>query len=410
MSIIINFVLLRSSSAASSLTTPLTTSTVQQSGFSEVFQTIAKYWLTRFDARSSVPTILSLATAGDGDPDQGVLSLRRSLVAGDFDELNLLPKEITVQAPDTTVKQKILWNDLKLDLKNIRCYDISVEDVQISFEQTSSQKISVPIDILGLDMWCELDWRYSWGIFNGDGSAQMYTDNNSAKTVLSFTSEDFALHAPNGSGVESCSPRILITDINIQGNFVAQVVNFAEKSIRGTVADKIKDVVCEELGTLGSTAVSDVIEMVDGLIEGYKKPLEPYLADPLRPEQNLVMPQTFDLMDLTDTGNSIGGWFNTALSEVDKMLGSTTEDASSPTGTSRDLGVNKILRSTILDENNRAFVVPVASWPASAINGGVIFQGHDMLTETTIILKEIRLKCIAFRHYWIVHSGEQIST
>lgn len=125
---------------------------MQQSGFSEVFQTIAKYWLTRFDARSSVPTILSLATAGDGDPDQGVLSLRRSLVAGDFDELNLLPKEITVQAPDTTVKQKILWNDLKLDLKNIRCYDISVEDVQNSFEQTSSQKICVPIDILGLDM------------------------------------------------------------------------------------------------------------------------------------------------------------------------------------------------------------------------------------------------------------------
>jgi hypothetical protein len=267
VSIIINNVLLLgSSSAASSLTTPLTTFTVQQSGFSEVFRTIADYWLTRIDARSSVPAMFSLATAGDGG-----LSLRRSLVAGDFDELNLLLKEITVQAPDTTVKQKILWNDLNLDLKNIRCYDISVEDVQISFEQTSSQKISVPIDILGLDMWCELDWRYSWGIFNGDGSAQMHTDNNSAKTVLSFTSEDFALHAPNGSGVESCSPRILITDINIQGNFVAQVVNFAEKSIRGTVADKIKDVVCEELGTLGSTAVSDVIEIFDGLIEDYKK-------------------------------------------------------------------------------------------------------------------------------------------
>lgn len=385
VSIIINHVLLLSSSSASSLTTPLTTSTVQQSGFSEVIRTIAEYWLTRFDGRSSVPAILS------GDPDQAVLSLRRSLVAGDFDELNLLLKEITVQAPDTTVKQKILWNDLSLDLKNIRCYDISVEDVQISFEQTSSQKISVPIDILGLDMWCELDWRYSWGIFNGDGSAQMYTDDNSAKTVLSFSSEDFALHAPNGSGVESCSPRILITDINVKGNFVAQVVNFAEKSIRGTVADKIKDVVCEELGTLGSTAVSDVIELVDGLIEGYKKPLGPNLSDPLRPEQNLVMPQTFDLMDLTATENSIGGWFNTALSEVDKMLGATTEDASSPTG--RDLGVNKILRSTILDEN-RAFVVPVASWPASAINGGVIFQGHDMLTETTIKLKEIRLKGI----------------
>ena len=389
VSIIINNVLLLgSSSAASSLTTPLTTFTVQQSGFSEVFRTIADYWLTRIDARSSVPAMFSLATAGDGG-----LSLRRSLVAGDFDELNLLLKEITVQAPDTTVKQKILWNDLNLDLKNIRCYDISVEDVQISFEQTSSQKISVPIDILGLDMWCELDWRYSWGIFNGDGSAQMHTDNNSAKTVLSFTSEDFALHAPNGSGVESCSPRILITDINIQGNFVAQVVNFAEKSIRGTVADKIKDVVCEELGTLGSTAVSDVIEIFDGLIEDYKKPLGPNLADPLRPEQNLVMPQPFDLMDLTDTGNSIGGWFNTALSEIDKMLGSTTEDASSPTGTGRDLGVNKMLRSTVLDEN-RAFVVPVASWPAAAINGGVIFQGHDTLTETTIILKEIRLKGI----------------
>ena len=384
---------------ASSLTStpPLTTSTAsaQQSGFAEVFGTIAQYWLTRVDARSVIlsAAIPSLATAGDGGSDHAVLSLRRSLVAGDFDDLNLLLKEITVQAPDTTVKQKILWNDLNLNLKNIRCYDISIEDVQISFAQISSQKISVPIDILGLDMWCELDWRYSWGIFNGDGSAQMYTDNNSAKTVLSFTSEDFALLAPNGSGVESCFPRIVITDINIQGNFVAQVVNFAEKAIRGTVADKITDVVCEELGTLGSTAVSDVIEMVDGMIDQYKRPLGPNLADPLRPEQNLVMPQTFDLMDLTDTENSIGGWFNTALSEIDKMLGSMMEDPSSPTGTGRDLGVNKILRSTILDEN-RAFVVPVANWPATAINGGVIFQGHDTLTETTITLKEIRLKGI----------------
>ena len=378
--------------SASSAPAPASPST-DQSSLSDVVATIARYWVGKADTQSIVPSLLSLATADDEDyhSDRGVLSLRRSLQDSDFDELNELLRVITVQAPDTTVKQKILWNDLILDLKNIRCYDISVEDVRVSFEEINNQMITVPIDIVGLDMWCELDWRYSWGIFSGSGSAQMYTDNNSVRTVLKFTSKDFALHAPNGSGVESCESRILITDINIQGNFVAQVVNFAEKSIRGTVADQIKAVVCEELGTLGSTAVSDVIEMVDGMIEQYKKPLGPNLADPLRPEQNLFMPQKFDVVDLTDIENSIGGWFNTALSRADVMLGSMTNDESSPTGTGRDLGVNKILRSTILDES-RAFIVPVSSWLTSATNGGVVFQGHDMLTETTVVLKEVRLK------------------
>mmetsp|Transcript_6561 Transcript_6561/g.15746 ORF Transcript_6561/g.15746 Transcript_6561/m.15746 type:complete len:707 (+) Transcript_6561:143-2263(+) len=380
------------SSASAPAPASLSPST-DQSNLSDVAATIARYWLGKAVTQSIVPSLFALAAADDGDyhSDRGVLSLRRSLQDSDFDELNELLRVITIQAPDTTVKQKILWNDLNLDLKNIRCYDISVEDVRVSFEEINNQMITVPIDIVGLDMWCELDWRYSWGIFSGSGSAQMYTDNNSVRTVLKFTSKDFALHAPNGSGVESCENRILITDINIQGNFVAQVVNFAEKSIRGAVADQIKAVVCEELGTLGSTAVSDVIEMVDGMIEQYKKPLGPNLADPLRPEQNLFMPQKFDVVDLTDIENSIGGWFNTALSRADEMLGSMTDDESSPTGTGRDLGVNKILRSTILDES-RAFIVPVSSWLASATNGGVVFQGHDMLTETTVVLKEVRLK------------------
>jgi len=375
---------------------PSTKANEESTSFSNLFGTIGRYWMSKLDAKTVVPALLSSSTTSFLTSDSatsssnGQLSLRRSLQESDFEDLNKLLKAITVQAPDTTVQQKILWNTLNLDLKNIKCYDISIQDVAVSFQKVSNQKITVPVEIIGLDMWCELNWRYSWGIFHDGGTAQMYTDDNSAKTVLAFKSEGFDQHAPNGSSIESCEPSIRITDINIQGDFVAQVVNFAEKSIRGTVATQIENVLCEELGTLGSSTVSDLIGVVDGMIEEYKGALPQALANPLTAENRLAIPNGVELMDLTDTANSIGGWFDTALKEADAMLGSLTADAGSPTGTGKDLGVNKILRSSLLDKN-RAYTVPVSSWPTSISNGGIIFEGHDMLTETTIILNEIRL-------------------
>ena len=51
-------------------------------------------------------------------------------------------------------------------------------------------------------------------------------------------------------------------------------------------------------------------------------------------------------------------------------------------GDGLDLGVNRLLRSTVLNED-RALAVKIAD--------GVIFEGRDMLTETLITLNEVRL-------------------
>jgi len=370
---------------------------INESSFSELASTIGKFWLSKLHVQSAVSSTLS--SISDLPDHEGIsvgdassmkhTSLRRSLQQDYFDELNEMLKAVTVRAPDTKVQQKILWNDLHLDLKNIRCYDISLQDVRVSYQQINNKEIEVPIELVGLDLWCELDWRYKWGIFHDGGSAQMYTDDNSAKTVLAFTSQNFLLHAPNGSSVKSCEPNIRITNIDISGDFVAQVVNVMEGVIRGTVANAVEGVLCEELGSLGSSAISDVISMIDEMIEEHKGTLSQAIANPLAAERKFVS-RDVEIVDLTDSTTSFGSLLDLALDEADRLLGSVTDDPNSPTGNGKDLGVNKLLRSTILDED-RKYVVPISSWPASVANGGVIFTGHDLLTETTIVMNEMRL-------------------
>ena len=91
-------------------------------------------------------------------------------------------------------------------------------------------------------------------------------------------------------------------------------------------------------------------------------------------------------LDLLDTENSIGLWFNQALRQGDTMLAATVPDQGGPTGTGRDLGINVLMRDSFLDKN-RALVVNVSSLPIDA----VLFHGHDRLTETTITPQRVKI-------------------
>jgi hypothetical protein len=94
-------------------------------------------------------------------------------------------------------------------------------------------------------------------------------------------------------------------------------------------------------------------------------------------------------MDFNATDESIGKWFRQTIDEIIDMLATKQADASSPTGTGEDLGINKFMRSMLLNEN-REYVIPMSDWPIGD-SSGFVFDIHDKMTKTTMKLKQARV-------------------
>ncbi len=141
----------------------------------------------------------------------------------------------------------------------------------------------------------------------------------------------------------------------------------------------INDVACEELNSLGKELLGDVLEFVSDILENYLDDTLPPEEHYLYPENNLVVPNGTTLLDFSTLGKANSDWFQTLLTLGDEMLRSQVEDPTSPTGV--DFNMNVLLRKTVLNEY-RALDVPLSL---------IIFDGHDMLTETVIELNTIRV-------------------
>ncbi len=115
-----------------------------------------------------------------------------------------------------------------------------------------------------------------------------------------------------------------------------------------------------------------------------------------------IVPEGKQLVDFTDFGSTLGTdsmgiFLQSGMLLIDEFLGSIVPDPDSVDG--YDLGVNRLLRSTIVDEDG-AFTIKVTDLPDYAATSGIIFQGHDMLTETSITLDEVKLYGLdSFEHF-----------
>ena len=292
---------------------------------------------------------------------------------------------------------KILGATVRLWTTNLECFGISVDDIIITYEKRNNQIFDFKVDIQGLSISCDLNWRYKWSFTDGSGRGQVYTKDNNAQTLISFSSLGFDQHPPSGSSVSQCNAFIRISDMDFQGGIVASIIDTFERSLRGKVADEINSAACEELGSLGTTLVGDMLDYVYDLIDGYLEPLPPEYEDSLIVETRLALPSGKKLIDFTDFGSTLGGGtigdlFQNGLSLVDKALGSMTPDPDliGSFGDGLDLGINRLLRATVLNED-KALAVRIADLPNFAATSGVIFQGHDMLTETIISLDQFKV-------------------
>ena len=148
-------------------------------------------------------------------------------------------------------------------------------------------------------------------------------------------------------------------------------------------------VLCDELSSLGTTLVGDLLDWAKTELDTYLQPIAPDRADPLHLESNLAVPADKRLLDFQNLEESLGSWVTDALNQADALLGQEVDDPTAPNGSGRSLGINAFLRQNILDAD-RALTVAIADLPFQAFNP-TLFQSHDLLTDTTITLTSVKM-------------------
>ena len=208
--------------------------------------------------------------------------------------------------------------------------------------------------------------------------------NDGDSTIVSeiiFTSPNFNEHPPNDSYVKECEANIDVNDMDFQGGLSGAILNTFEGAFRSYVEDEIKKTVCEELDGLGVEFIRETLLNTEARLDQW---IDHELGDPLAAENDLSVPDEVHLLDFLDSNSTIGTIFGDFLDMANENLGGSTVTGD---GTS-DLGINIAMREYLLDENG------IYSLNISDLgfgDDGLIFEGEDMLSETKVWVKDVRI-------------------
>ena len=96
------------------------------------------------------------------------------------------------------------------------------------------------VNVRQLDLRCDIDYRYEYGILHGSGRARVTTDNNSLSTQLKFLSQNWNTCPPRDLSVLGCRTDIEITNMELFGDFVSNIVEIFERLLRNVVQEAIE--------------------------------------------------------------------------------------------------------------------------------------------------------------------------
>jgi hypothetical protein len=314
--------------------------------------------------------------------DMNSITLDREL--GDFDELNQIFAETILQLPKMTFKAgTFFFTDFYFTAKRTVCTDLSLQNLILrhSNVDTFGTQIRFELELQGLAFDCEIEWDYDWGFTGGSGDGQIYSSGNNFNMDIIFTSDNFSTSPPTKAELSSCSADMQIDDIDLQGGgFIPWLINAVEGALRSPIEDAVNQVICEEADAIADELI-DLMTTLDHFLEPYEIDLPEELGDPLFPEKNNLK-SGVELLAFDDSAI-----FKLVLTLIDDMLGGIAEDPTSPNGTGMDLGVNKIIRSAILDED-RMLVIDGGTLP----NDGIVLDSEDMLSQSTVQVERIVFK------------------
>ena len=298
----------------------------------------------------------------------------------DFDQFNKIFENASILIPEEfQVSEQVAFADLNINIRNIKCYDFFIGDVTVDHEQQESNFV-LNLGVAKLDLTCEMDYDYFYGMLRGDGWVQIQTDDSDATSNFVFKTP-YSRSAPTDSFVDSCYSNVNIKRIDFEEDFVSEVVEIFQGLIRNTMETAIGDKICEQLLVAGEEFTDNMVDLAQNQLEPYLVNLGENFTDPLHDERNMILPNDLKTpVNLQDTDGHIG----TILKYFDNILGTSVTDSTDE----NDLAINVFLRSFLLNED-RSFRVD--SFSIATMMDPVLFKGHDQITEYVFTLNEISL-------------------
>ena len=322
---------------------------------------------------------------------------RRQLAVGDFDRINAIIQNITLQLEDQTITA----GELELVVANLQCQNIRIGDVLLTYQDIGGTTLELAITADPFNMTCSAEYSFSIGVINGRGSFVSVTETNAVNTNIQLIAPNgFQNETPSIANVSLCSSTINVVDTEFSGNVIAFVLNLLEDAVSGVISNQANAAVCRIMDELGETFFSDVLNATSATFDSWLQPIPAEYSDPLHAERNYVPPEGVTLLSLSSSSSSTNVSFSTtgsigeflvgAISNADSLLNKVVDDPTSPTGTT--LEINLFLRDNFLDDSG-TYTLRFEDFEVD--NSGdfnpVLYEGHDKLSKSSIRINAVHV-------------------
>jgi hypothetical protein len=322
---------------------------------------------------------------------------QRSLASGDFEEFNQLIQNAVIAFPDASLTQNLMT----LDITELECTGLQLEDLRVSSRTTSSQTVLIDVEVVGLDMDCAARYHYDGLVLNGRGNVAVKSYGNQAVVSASITSSNLNEVAPSTLRVESCTPTISINELQFDDGGLLGVVFDRVEGLLGNIFESSAErQLCQELTVVLEEMVGqEWLTMVSNTLNDYKADSEVFV-DPLVGESDLVNripPNLPPLLSLQDKQTKFGQWAEMTLNQVVAYLNKPVSVLDEVTGgVAQDLQINVLLRQWILEEGTRALVLDMSTMSFfdgdnDTYSDNIIYKGQNSLFDTTVRLSKAQL-------------------
>jgi hypothetical protein len=340
----------------------------------------------------------------------------------DFADVNSILGDVIVKLPDVpTMKGR----GYSIELTEVICRNLWIRDASLTSRKVglvgeSSSGVELQWSLGGLTFECDAKYRYKglFGVANR-GDVYLYSRGNHAvATATVSTPLNGSPQPPTKVAMNSCTPEVQIVDIDFNnGGFIGWVLDAIEALLRTTMENMASDKICEELQIFLEVNTKDLLEYITG--ENVLKPYLPTstttaaaIVDPLQYEdnfiQNVMIEESADsaskvtsveekssvttkLLNLREQDTSTGRWMNELIR---KGVDVSNEVMPTPLNimVKEELRVNQWLRDFVLEDGTGALVLTSSSSGPNGFPGdGILYDGEDLVTHTTIVLDRVKL-------------------
>jgi len=334
-----------------------------------------------------VSLLLSAAGAQDfhrTEPLSVSFPNRRELQQDDFAELNAILQNVVIEIPEDP--PTLTSGGVTMDLYNVVCQDLKLSGASLSSRRISSRDVELQVTLSGLDFTCQSRYRYTGALgVTGRGDVIVYSRGNQAVATATVSSTSATL-PPTNVVMNSCNPTIQIVDIDFaNGGIISWVLDAVEGLLRDTMERLAQQLICSELQKALQGQTKEFLSYAKKMLDRYSSAdatvsKDALLAREQKVEQSIPLDSDVQLLNLQEQDTNTGKWIHQALNKGVEYLNAMVD---TPSG-SRELQVNRWLRDYVLDTDG-ALVLEQPD------NGMVVYEGHDVVTQTTIVLDRVKL-------------------